>query len=350
MEKVIPIKDGISNIEEQIKELSDPWEIFTPADAFKERPPLQYIIEGLFTLPSLNVIYGSPGTLKSMVMLDALAHIVKGTPWLNRAVIKSPALWIDFDNGRRRTHERVEAVSRQLNIGPDDPLYYVSMPSPLLDAGDQESIDALINRIISMEIKFLMIDNLSVIHPGVQENDPGMALVMNKLRYLAEQTGCCVNLIHHQRKSKDGKKESHGESLRGHSSIESSIDYAFLIHREENSDTIEIRSTKTRDVDVYPFGAELHYEHKEGTVELSTFCFTPADTQEDEANRQLDSDIFKVVSDHAGISQNKLANELNELFKQPLNKSKKRILYLEGQKKLLVIRGPNRSKLYSIDK
>lgn len=350
MEKVIPIKDGISGFYEQVKELADPWEILTVADAFKERPPLKYIIDDLFLLPSLNIVYGSPGGFKSMVMLDALAHVVKGTPWLNREVMQAPALWIDIDNGKRRTHGRVEAVARQLDLSPDAPLYYVSMPNPSFNAGDQASIDALVKRITARNVKFVVIDNLSVIHPGVSENDDAMAPVMNKLRYLVDNNDCSINIIHHQRKSKDGKTENHGESVRGHSSIVASSDITLLVQRDGKNNIIEMCSNKTRDVDVYSFGAEFHYEWKPGTKELLTFHFTTTETKEDLATMELDEQIRKIVTDSPYISQNKLAIKLNELFNQPVNNSKRRILYLEGQKKLLFTNGPKRSKLYYIEK
>ena len=124
-------------------------------------------------MPSLSVVYGASGSLKSMLLADAMANVVKGRSWLGREVIKAPALWVDFDNGKRRTHERMEAIARHLDLPEDAPFYYVSMPHPPLDAGNQDSIAELQNRIESKGIKLLIIDNLKLISPNQDENSDG---------------------------------------------------------------------------------------------------------------------------------------------------------------------------------
>jgi len=346
--KVIQLKDGISKVEKQIQEVSDPWEIFTLTDAYQERDPLKYIIGGLFTLPSLSIVYGSPGTLKSMFLVDAMAHVAGGIPWLGREVIQSPALWIDFDNGRRRTHERIASVSRYLKLQENDPLYYVSMPNPPLDAGDTASIDALGDRITAKGIRFMVIDNLGLISPRSDENSDSMVKVMGNLRMLSEKTGCAIVIIHHQRKSKDGKSRPIGESLRGHSSIAGAIDLALLIKRGENSDSIEAHSTKTRDVEVYPFGAEYQFTHKGQTTELLTSTFVPCETEMDIANKELDDTIISIASESIAITQNALAKKVGQVGQTSVTNAKKRIRYLGDHGILLVKDGPNKSLLYSV--
>jgi hypothetical protein len=48
---------------------------------------------------------------------------------------------------------------------------------------------------------------------------------------------------------------------------------ALLIEREEGSSQVTIKSTKTRDVDVIPFGAIFTYEHREDSKELAQARF-----------------------------------------------------------------------------
>ena len=348
--KIFPIGE----LKQQVKDAgkAPPWELFTLKDAYQEREPLRYIINGLFALPSLSIVYGAPGTLKSMFLVDALAHVAGGEKWLGREVIQAPALWIDFDNGRRRTHERIAAVSRHLELTPDVPLYYVSMPNPPLDAGDRESIDALGALITSKGIRFMVIDNLTLISPNNDENSDGMAKVMGNMRMLSENAGCAIVIIHHQRKTKEGRGGTVGETLRGHSSIAASVDLALLIKRMENSDNIEAHSTKTRDVDVYPFGAEYRYDHKDQTIELLTSTCVPCKTEIDIANADQDETIIKIVSESGGgiESQHQLAKKAKErVGKVGLSTLKNRIRRLEDLKILLVKPGPNNSKRYVVN-
>ncbi len=79
-------------------------------------------------------------------------------------------------------------------------------------------------------------------------------------------------MIHHERKS-NGLQSRAGRSLRGHSSIESAIDLALRVDRQEDTNFITIQSTKSRDCVVPVFGAEFRYEHKTGTKELAEAGF-----------------------------------------------------------------------------
>ena len=67
----------------------DAWRAYTLADAYQERPPVEYITGKLFELPSLNIVYGAPGTLKSFLLQDLSICVAAGQPWL------APAPWND---------------------------------------------------------------------------------------------------------------------------------------------------------------------------------------------------------------------------------------------------------------
>jgi AAA domain len=58
------------------------WPVHTLADAYRPRPPLRYVVDGLFPLPSLSIVYGAPGTLKSLLLADMGVCVAAGLPWL----------------------------------------------------------------------------------------------------------------------------------------------------------------------------------------------------------------------------------------------------------------------------
>jgi hypothetical protein len=257
------------------------WRFCTLADAYKPRPPLKYVVAGLLPEASLSILYGPPGSFKSLLMADLLACVAGGLPWLPpllgktctpRSTLQVPVLWLDFDNGQRRTEDRFAALGRTKNLPPDAPLYYVSMPVPRLDANDFDSMTALQNRVCDREVKLLVIDNLGVISPGVDENTKDMTGVMSFLRQVAQNTGAAIVVIHHKTKNTPQRSRT-GNTLRGHSSIEAALDLALMITRHGQSDSVVVESTKTRDVDVLPFGALFTHTHQEGTSELATAGF-----------------------------------------------------------------------------
>jgi transcriptional regulator with XRE-family HTH domain len=266
---------------------SEGWQVYTLADAYKPRPKLRYVVDGLFPLPSLSIVYGAPGTLKSLLMADMAVSVAAGAPWLplpsaalERGIPTLPVavLWCDFDNGPRITHERFEALGRARHLAETVPLSYVSMPSPWLDAHNTTAIAVLAQCMHELGTLLVCLDNLTVVRGKAEENSAEMGSVMANFRRLAEDTGAAVILIHHQRKNTQGGKGQDmtaraGDRLRGHSSIEAAIDLALLVEREPQSSILDLQSTKTRGVDALPFRAQFTYEYKTGTTELATARF-----------------------------------------------------------------------------
>jgi RecA-family ATPase len=78
-----------------------------------------------------------------------------------------------------------------------------------------------------------VIDNLGTASGGADENSAQMIGVMAGLRQIAEEGELAVLVIHHKSKG-DGVRAD--DSLRGHSSIESAVDLALVVEREEGLD------------------------------------------------------------------------------------------------------------------
>ena len=257
------------------------WSFRTLTHARIIRPPTEYIVDKYLATHTLNILYGAPGSLKSMIALSLGLCVAGGLPWLpglfggdqGAAVIRSPVIWIDMDNGQRRTDERVDAMSKAMRLPDDAPFYYLSMPTPSLIATDIESMGMLHDEILRLGARMVVIDNLGLVTGTVEENSAEMAQVMKNFRWIAENTGAALLILHHQRKGgANGSRP--GDALRGHSSIEAAIDLALHAVREANSNQVSLRSTKTRGVDVPNAVMEFSYEHVAGTNDLSNAYFT----------------------------------------------------------------------------
>ena len=155
------------------------WKPFTLVDAYQPRPPIKYLAGQLFESPSLNILYGAPGSLKSFLLADLAICVASGTPWLPPLgnitgnafpVTQGNVVWLDFENGKRRTHDRFAALGKARKLPSDIPLFYYSMPSPWFDAGNKTHIEDLARIIHRHKAKLVVIDNLGVISGGVDEN------------------------------------------------------------------------------------------------------------------------------------------------------------------------------------
>ena len=298
-------------VEHDTEALAPSWTPRTLRDAYRDRPPTEYIVAGTFATESLTVVYGAPGTMKSMLMADMICHVAGGIPWLpgfdaGVEVLESPVLWLDFDNGTRRTDGRFDAIGRALGLLEDAPVNYLSMPTPSLNANDVDALQILVDTVRDTAARLVVVDNLGLITGEVEENSASMATIMGNLRHVAELTKAGIVLIHHQRKGGAGAGRP-GDALRGHSSIEAAVDLALHITREPNSNRISIRSTKTRDVEVKPMAATFEYEHKGDTTDLARAYFVSERTSTSED--AITSTILDVVGRFAperGVGKTKL--------------------------------------------
>ena len=340
--------------------MSNVWsnQVCTLADAYKERAALQYVVSGLFPLPSLSIVYGAPGTLKSLLLADMAICVASGNAWLPPAsssdgceafnVLQTSTLWIDLDNGKRRTDERVEALGKAYDLSTDIPFYYISMPSPWLNVSKSTSTDNLVGLIKDLNTKLIVIDNLGVIRGKTDENSAEMTDIMSTLRNLTEKLETAIVLIHHQRKS-SGVAARAGDALRGHSSIEAAIDLALLVERDEGSALINLRSTKTRGADIPLFGAQFVYSHKPGTTELATACFYGWTVEDLISDAAVEREIIEVVAQHQSINKGSLINVVKKaLPKVSVIRIRAVIDRLHIQHQLDMLTGADNAKCYSI--
>jgi hypothetical protein len=344
---------------------SDPWPLFTLADAYQPRPPLIHVVEGLFTLPSLSIVYGAPGTIKSLLLADLAVCVAAGLPWLPplpgrsgraRRTHQVGVLWCDFDNGPRMTHERFEALGRARSLAPDIPLSYASMPSPWLNASDREVMKQLEQRILTHQVHLVIIDNLATVKGPADENSAAMAQVMSLFRQLAEQTGVAVILIHHQRKefaARNGKDmpTRAGDRLRGHSSIEAAVDLALLGVREPYADAVTLHGTKVRGVGVPPFAAQFTYAHKPGTTELATAKFSGLEVEDQVSDHAIARAVLDVVEAAPGLNQTEVVQEVKSTVAQVGVNAIRRVMdTLEQEGKLSTRTGEHGAKLYDLSR
>lgn len=305
------------------------WTPYSLDDAYKENQPLNYLVPGILTAPSLNIIYGAPGALKSFFAADLIVCVAAGHEWLlpedSASPIQGiptkqvPVMWVDFDNGVRRTHERFGALGRARNLSPDIALTYYSMPNPHLNGRERASIGELIRRMNDAGVKLVVIDNLGYVSGNSEENSSEMVQVMAHFRELSEETQSAVILIHHQRKS-NGYSSRLGESLRGHSSIEGALDLALLIERQEGTDSIKIRSTKDRGEKVSPLGAQFIYENDTaGRLYTAKFVgvniVTEKARRDDPVIQRIDTVIRDELSNAEELNKTSLIYKVKEKLK-----------------------------------
>ena len=336
--------------------MTDPWQSFDLSDAYQEREPIRYIAGRLFEKPSLNILYGAPGTLKSFLLADLLICVAAGVEWLPPApwqnggagypTSKVPVMWLDFDNGKRRTLDRFKALGQARNLSDDIPAIFYSMPNPWLISTDRASVGMLALRIKATGAEFVCIDNLGAVLGDAEENSGDMAKIMSNYRQVAEDTGAAITLIHHQRKG-NGLGGRLGDTLRGHSSIEAALDLALLVEREPYAEAINLTTTKTRGDDVLPFRAHFTYEHDD-TGQLSQARFWGLGTDDNLSDDAITREIKNALAGEA-LNQTELRKAVKEALPEVGNhRIEDNIARLSQNGGITVNKGDRNSKVYSV--
>ena len=343
-EKDVDVRQLVAEMQRELAGTESPTSAWTVQTLNTEDPAdgrLEFVVDGLLPLPSLSIVFGAPGTLKSLLLADLMACVVAGKPWLatttgdgrrttddGRRTMPVPALWIDLDNGNRRTRARFRALARGHDLPPDVPLYYVSMPTPTLDASASASADALIALAKDMLVGLIVIDNLALISGAVDENTTAMKVVMANLRRLAEATGAAVVVVHHERKA-NGLGGSSLERMRGNTAIAAALDLGLQVEREEGTDTIRLRSAKIRDFAVEPFAARWTYTHRADSAELETARFFGAHVAETGGKHGCDeAAVREAVVEALAAGPLKKTELVDKLHGVLTNIGEKRITYV----------------------
>ena len=219
------------------------------------------------------------------------------------------------------------------------------MPRPRLDATDIGSVGRLIIRANDLGAKLIVIDNLGNISGGADENSGEMIKVMDNLKQIAHDTGAAVVVVHHQRKGNGEKGTRTGETIRGHTSIEASLDLALLVNREDYSDTIKIEAGKNRHTPVLPFGGLWTYDDDE-TGELLKSRFFGLKVEDLQSGMAIETAIMNALY---GTTLNKtdlVAKVKPALSGVGVNRIRERIDRMAAAKQLRVTLGPKNNESF----
>jgi len=296
-----------------------PYQVYTLADALSVHPPMVYVVDEIIPLPSLTIVYGAPGSRKSMLVADLAFAIAQGSGWLpgenselspGIKTTTAAVLWLDFDMGPIPCQKRFSAFARARGMTADAPYYYCSM-SASLDAGNTESVRQLENLLRAYTPKVMVIDTLSAIRGSADENSSLMSGLMTNLRRVTEKFGLATIIIHHQTKGSNGFSTNAAEKLRGHSSIMAAADLALFI--ETNGTISMVTPTKCRHAEVEPFEAKFWFEHIEDTKELKTAGFTGVRTKATISKEDIFQGIMACLADRE-LNQTQLLEQLQGKF------------------------------------
>lgn len=178
-----------------------------------------YLVKGLMNESGLSLIFAASGAGKTFVFLDLMFHVAAGKAWNGLRVKQAAVLYLAAEGGEI-TYRRLEALAKKRG-GGDVQLYIETIaPDLVTSTKDRDALVALVRRFEGergVKFKVIVVDTLSMALAGADEDAEGFGKAIAACKYLRQETGAHVGLVHHS-----GKVAAAG--ARGHSSLRAAVD------------------------------------------------------------------------------------------------------------------------------
>lgn len=202
----------------------------------ESEPPLEWLIEGLWTDKAKGFIAGHPGTGKTWIALDMMLSIATGGLCMGKykPAYKAPCLIVEEEASRRNLQRRIHAMARARQLKPSDlsSVFHITQQFTNIPRDTKQIIEVIKQH----GIKFVVFDSLREVHSSKENSSDEMAVVLKAFKEISVIGECAVLLIHHLSKSgMDSGNKTIFERMRGTGSLWAWRDCILGIEGEEES-------------------------------------------------------------------------------------------------------------------
>jgi hypothetical protein len=201
------------------------------------------LVGDFLTVAALAILYGAPGTFKTwLCLLLAVCMTTTGRTFFGFCTSQCVAGYISFELPLAYVQERLTVLLGDTPWPTD--LHISAKPDlrgllSILEPSAYKELKAWIEK---NHIKVVFLDALSRIHEG-DETFEGLGAVLRQCDRLREETGCCVFLLHHERKATGGKSgDDDMAAIRGTSRLAS--DPTVLMRVKQHRGVYAVRFVK----------------------------------------------------------------------------------------------------------
>lgn len=190
----------------------------------EELPPQRFLVDGLVPAGQLVMLGGRGKAGKSWLVLQLIAAIDAGLPFLGRATTRGKVLYLALEDGRRRMNQRPRILRWQPSPAVD-----IAFKVDTFDAGG-EGLAHIRQAIGDKGYDLVVIDTLvKTLSAGADENNNTyMAAIANELADMAHDSGAAILVVHHTSKA---TVENPFDALRGASAIRNAYDVGLMLVR-----------------------------------------------------------------------------------------------------------------------
>jgi len=212
-------------------------------------PPILMLIDSILAEESLVILAGMPGSFKTGIALLLAICGAGYSEFLSFKVNKKfNTLFIDEENGMRRTKFKLKRLCDGLKIVPPEGIFFSSMAGFKLE---RVWIEDLKNQIKQYSINVVVIDNIARCMVGSERDEKDVSKIHDLLKPLAEELGVTILYLHHLRKT--DFKNHHPKTLEdisGSRDFGAQCDDAYIVDffsRKGNTKTFKLMQVKAKD-------------------------------------------------------------------------------------------------------
>lgn len=201
--------------------------------------PNDWLVKGVIERDNYGMIFGEPGSGKSLIMLDMAFCISNGLEWNGCSTKQSSVVYIAGE-GFVGLGRRIRALSDKYGVSADD-LYLSEAPAALIESSSAVDVAEAIADICPNPA-LIVIDTLHRNFGGGDENSSqDFGTFTNNIDSILRKNGVSVIVVHH---TGHGNKER----SRGSSSIKAALDVEYSIVANTRNQ-ITMKCTKAKDFD-----------------------------------------------------------------------------------------------------
>ncbi len=166
-------------------------------------PPIEWVWDGWIPRGLLTVLGASQGSGKSFVATDLAYRIIHNIGFPDGSPVKRPGanvIYVDAEMVPQILNERTQ------NYQMDRSKLFMMLPEPgdMIDLGKDHYRERLSEMAAILKPELIIIDSLSSIHNGGQNNVEDVRSLIGYLTRLAGWANCGLVLVHHIRKPAGG--------------------------------------------------------------------------------------------------------------------------------------------------
>ena len=216
---------------------------FTLFDDIDEAPRKHWLMRDVLGAGELSIVYGAPGSGKSVVVADMAAHVAAGLPWAGKATRQGAVVYLAAERGAL-VKRRLAAWRKRHGL--------TRLPLAVIEAGadlcmQNVDTDRLIGTCRDIQDKtgcpvtWIIVDTVAQTLAGGDENSGrDMGRLVSNLARLQRETRAHVTAIHHV---------PHGDQarMRGHGVLLGAADATFSVENDTESKVRTLKARKAND-------------------------------------------------------------------------------------------------------